>query len=602
MIGQRRLRSSVRRDRATGTYLPATNALQLRARARTGVLHARTSLLVSAKRGHYLWFGLGLWAMLLPWYDWRLAAATGGVAGWLARRGSPGRWLLVVPAAMLAVAVGSWPVFALLLVVLYGVSEWIHRDLHAVNDPLAVELHLAAASFTKTPIRQAFRRKETWREWHNRTIAGQYRARTRFWRLTVEDERPVTVSRWTTVWYEDNTLGRERSKQTLAGMRHAYGPEVHDTDPTFRRNFVRHMVGTIGRPLKATWETEQNWVVLEPMAALPDGILAYETMPKATGLMTLGPTDAGAHGAVHVGGLALVTQDLETDPHTLVAGKTGYGKTAFARVRVAEHRRIGIPGIRLLLWDGKRGGAFTYLEGEPGIEVTTDLAVGQRMVARTLAELERRYKAREQAKRDRRPPPVFPRWVLIIDEYMSVMDDLAGDPDAQRQLLTDLALIARKGRECFMSLELYTQRPDVQGVGGAGVIGQMRDQFFKIQIGRGTGALAKMLFDDAGLSMRVPAKPIGLGAVLDDHADDADLIIFKAPFLPDPLEHAPTFADVVEADTTETVLGAAAAGGPVRLPDGVTDDDTVPDWLTRTRRSQARAEEFGPGRRRSSGL
>lgn len=577
----------LRRDDATGIFMPVRKyTMQAVHHPAIGQLadRAKTRL----KRAWFAWFAAGTFVSLLLLVPWQLALV--GAGGAYLSRHHFTKLLLIIPAILFAL--GTLSLRAGLLHLGGLVIARIYIGLQLAPDKLEQELHLAAAAYTKMPTTERHWRLEGPMERFNRKTAGQYdKAKKMHYPLLIPAERTTThPEKWTQITYRDGTTRRQRGKTAIARLRHQYGPDFHDTDPAVRRNLTRHMAGAVGQDLRATWQTDENWVVWEPLGDLPDRLL-YAQMPKVTGVMTLGVGDANGAGVTVQDDQALVTQDLDTDPHTLVAGKTRSGKTAFSRVRVAEHQRVGGKGLRMLLWDGKRGGAFTYLEDQDGIEVTTrpeGKGGGLEMVRRTKDEMERRYTLQEQAKRARRPVPRFPRWVLVIDEYMSVMDDLAPESckEDREELLTSLALISRKGGECRVSLELYTQRPDVQGVSGAGVVGQMRDQFYKVQIGQGTKTLSTMLFQDANLGMSIPALPRGRAGVLNDNGDE--VIVFQTPFLPDPLAEGVTFADVVEGET-ETVLTD-------------NDDDTIPRWITERLDQQAAGdEEIGRRRRRQSG-
>jgi hypothetical protein len=148
-----------------------------------------------------------------------------------------------------------------------------------------------------------------------------------------------------------------------------------------------------------------------------------------------------------------------------------------------------------------------------------------------------RYQLNDRRRREGLPIYRFQPIVVIIDEGMSLLDQL-GDHPRIGDLEFWMVDIARLGRAGDVHLGWSTQRPDVQGVRGKGTIGQMRDSL-ELRLG-GSGlsdAGAGMVYGvrNARLADLVPKKPRArLGMMV-----GSDFTLLQLGYTPDPHGHDP---------------------------------------------------------------
>lgn len=180
---------------------------------------------------------------------------------------------------------------------------------------------------------------------------------------------------------------------------------------------------------------------------------------------------AGRHGSTPLGAVLGVShrgpERIELDdenPHLLVAGTTGCGKSEVLRTLVA-HLALQSPPERLefVLVDFKGGAALSPLTGLPHVStLLTDL--GPDEVRRALvflrSELARRervlhahgFASMTQVLQAGGGTPVIRELVVVVDEAKMLTDSF---PEAAQQL----AVVATVGRSLGVHLVLATQRP-----------------------------------------------------------------------------------------------------------------------------------------------
>ena len=156
---------------------------------------------------------------------------------------------------------------------------------------------------------------------------------------------------------------------------------------------------------------------------------------------------------------ALLVDLVSDGPHAIVGGTTGSGKSELLVTWILAMATDRSPAeVTFLFVDFKGGSAFDPLAGLPhSVGIITDLDADHALRALTSlgAELRRRERLLAEAGLraiDDRTPPPFPRLVVVVDEYASLVDTHSG----LGGLFTD---IAARGRSLGVHLILCTQRP-----------------------------------------------------------------------------------------------------------------------------------------------
>ena len=162
------------------------------------------------------------------------------------------------------------------------------------------------------------------------------------------------------------------------------------------------------------------------------------------------------------------------NPHLLVAGTSGSGKSEWLRMAIAGMILANTPDtLRLVLIDPKRT-AFTELQGSsflfgrkglvyPPEDRTMDT------LESLIEEMEERYRrfskeaASDLAEYTARTGNMLPRIVCICDEYA----DLIGDRAAKKEVENAVHRLGAKARAAGIHLIIATQYPDRNTVGGA---------------------------------------------------------------------------------------------------------------------------------------
>lgn len=183
----------------------------------------------------------------------------------------------------------------------------------------------------------------------------------------------------------------------------------------------------------------------------------YNSTKPCDGLLPfmLGKTDQGE----------ILWTDMAQNPHMLVAGSTGSGKSVFLHALVANAARL--PDVRLWLVDPKGVEFMHYGDSRLSDLVVTmvqDYHSTIRMLDELVDEMESRYaslRARglsgvEQA------PDLFSKIIVIIDEVSDLMLI-----DGKTKRFQNLVIkLAQKCRAAGIYLVLATQRPSVGFVSG----------------------------------------------------------------------------------------------------------------------------------------
>jgi hypothetical protein len=434
-----------------------------------------------------------------------------------------------VPAFAVAVQMGSVEWGLATLGALLGGRWWATRS--DKPDPIALRLHLALAERTKAPTKETIKRLETFNEARNRIIyTGRLRVLPgQFRRLLVPDQRMLNpVPTWIYVIHAPPDAAYE-----IEGGRFSYPPTLLDADPTWRQatlDALAHKLpkmpdgsipGVIGE-----WHEDQdycNWRVARPMPRWVD-ITELPELPFRD-VVPLGATSPDSPMVAELEGFPLALWNFDNDqvaqdygitpePNAIVIGPPGSFKTTAGRT--IANGALRYLGARLHIIDGKGEGAFAYLDGQDGVLETADAQKGKQLVLQDWEEMQARYAVNDRRYRRGQRPVRYRPILLMIDEGMSWLDQLADDADFKQEFLVKLVDIARKGRTARMGIVWMTQRPDVQGVAAAGTVGQMRDSLGLKLAGAGTTETgARMIYGDsngqlAGLIPKTPRARMGM--------------------------------------------------------------------------------------------
>jgi hypothetical protein len=174
------------------------------------------------------------------------------------------------------------------------------------------------------------------------------------------------------------------------------------------------------------------------------------------------------------GRLQFVDLASSNNPHLLVAGTAGSGKSEWLRSAIAGLTYSNTPEtLRLVLIDPKRT-AFAELKGSPYLYGPSGLVYPPEhsvidVLDSLIEEMERRYKLFEQnlaadlPEYQSRTGNLLPRIVCFCDEYA----DLLVDRNATRNVAAAIVRLGAKARAAGIHLVIATQYPDRKTVDGA---------------------------------------------------------------------------------------------------------------------------------------
>jgi S-DNA-T family DNA segregation ATPase FtsK/SpoIIIE len=238
--------------------------------------------------------------------------------------------------------------------------------------------------------------------------------------------------------------------------------------PTASKLTVRHVVAAIDG-LESSFRTRRGAVRVEPVAEradvcvvrvnLSDPLAAAADYPNRPGRSIADPLRLGLHED-----RAELTVTLPGS-HLLLAGRTGAGKTALARVLVAE--LIGRPDA--LVWgvDVAKGGLAFLPFTDSLSRLATDRESAIRLLEDVLVVQATRAAWMAAERVDPFPvSPTQPHVVVLIDE----LSDLLTDPDIAELL----ERVVKLGREMAISAIGMTQRASADALGNSAVA---RSQF-----------------------------------------------------------------------------------------------------------------------------
>jgi hypothetical protein len=217
-----------------------------------------------------------------------------------------------------------------------------------------------------------------------------------------------------------------------------------------------------GGAFVVTWLIDRGRPVarVHRAAVLPSSLPARAWMPPA-GVALIGATEPNSPGSVVVDGLSFAAWSWRHDPHLLMAGSTGAGKTAaqrwLTRALVATTRTSG-RRMQLVGIDGKGAGSLAYLHNRLDvIGVGDEPAEWVDLIRQVQAEMNRRYAAMRAWRRgDTERRPYLEHDIgIVVDELVDIRDT-AGDT-----FMEPFAQVVRLGREAGIHVASSVLRPDV---------------------------------------------------------------------------------------------------------------------------------------------
>lgn len=170
--------------------------------------------------------------------------------------------------------------------------------------------------------------------------------------------------------------------------------------------------------------------------------------------------------------------DFTKDPHLLIAGESGGGKTFFTRQMIAT-LKYNHPETVVKLFDLKKGGDFNCfsnifrIELQLGPESAPAILAGVVTEIQNRAEMLRQHgvsdlesyhlsrKFGDKSKEEKIQDPCGHRIFVVVDEFAELV--LSGgtlNSQSIKETRESLSKIARLGRSCGVHLILTTQRPD----------------------------------------------------------------------------------------------------------------------------------------------
>ena len=202
---------------------------------------------------------------------------------------------------------------------------------------------------------------------------------------------------------------------------------------------------------------KQPVLIQDVMETIPD-IESIEQLP-----IPIGVTPEGKN----------IVVDLAKMPHMLVAGTTGAGKTVFLYGLIASllAKHPDSDSLRILLSSSKREdfSVFKGVEHFEGKGVVADASktidIFKKRVQKEIAdrsEILEANECRDIVSFNRQYEDPIPPFVIIIDEFADLSDQLGTNRKARNEFYTAIRQVAQAGRSRGVHLVLCTQRPSAQ--------------------------------------------------------------------------------------------------------------------------------------------
>lgn len=150
-------------------------------------------------------------------------------------------------------------------------------------------------------------------------------------------------------------------------------------------------------------------------------------------------------------------EDMEKQPHVLIGGTTGAGKSVAMNGFVCSLLRHFPDEVKLMLIDPKGNELLDYKNLPHAVGHAVDPEEIEDALSWMVREMDARFKdMSEKGQKWTDYPPVY----IIIDEYMDILFN------CNKQAVKDLIKISAKGRAAKMHIILCTQRPTSDVIDG----------------------------------------------------------------------------------------------------------------------------------------
>ncbi|HAO5955135.1 TPA: DNA translocase FtsK [Listeria monocytogenes] len=192
--------------------------------------------------------------------------------------------------------------------------------------------------------------------------------------------------------------------------------------------------------------------------------------------------------------------DMDANPHALIVGGTGGGKSFFLNILI---RALALMGADLHIADPKNSDLADFEVLFEDVQTETDAIL--RMLEKVVKEMERRYEEMKQHPNYRTGQNYsayeMKPYILILDEYVAFQSLLTKKVDKELFSMC-MQQIILKGRQAGVFLILATQRPDAKFLPDG-----MRDQFgLRIALGQMSQGGYRMIFDTSEQKLRAKKK------------------------------------------------------------------------------------------------
>lgn len=303
---------------------------------------------------------------------------------------------------------------------------------------------------------------------------------------------------------------------TAVLVRHQAGMRV--ATPAQRARIERVFSTMLPGRWRAHWQLEADTVRFELRPSLPTRVAHPSPTDRDDPDVLKNYDQVAIDYAVDEDGRE-VTWQPAIDPHLMVVGATGTGKTVLLHGVLTE---IASWGWQVYVNDAK-GVEFLGFREWPNVRaVATTTGEQVATIHAVWKIMEERYAAIVDGRAHETD---FEPVVLFLDEFRDFYGNLTdwysrvrvtgkgGDP-TRAPVIEKVKSIARKGRTARVHLILGTQRPDSDWLGG-----EMRDNFrARVSLGRLSPQGSMMMWDSPSAAVSVPRGIRGRGVTL-DHED-----------------------------------------------------------------------------------